>query len=72
MPELQSLSQVEEKSLHYSLYVFSTRLFVFIYENLGEDWTACVYLRLVEGCSPSDGGTCGEEGPVNESEDREP
>lgn len=29
-------------------------------------------LDLVEGYSPSDGGTCGEEGPVNESEDREP
>jgi len=71
VPQLKSFSQVKEKS-HYSLYVFSRLLFVLIYEKLGEGWIACIYLRLVEGYSRSDGGTCGEERPVNESEDREP
>lgn len=32
----------------YSLYLFSSLFFVFIYVKLGEGWVACVYLRLLE------------------------
>lgn len=51
VPQLKSVSQVKEK-LRYSLDDFSRRLFVFIYEKLGEGWTAYIYLRLGEGYSP--------------------
>lgn len=71
VPRLTSVSQVKEK-LHYSLDDFSRRLFVFICEKLGEGWAAYIYLKTGRGIFSRDGGTCGEEGPVNESEDREP
>lgn len=48
VPKFKEISSSGKRKMPYSLYLFSSLFFVFMYVKLGEGWIACIYLILLE------------------------